>query len=125
VLGIAIVRSWFSTAIFSMYICGLVLGTMYSVPPIQLKRFSVLASVTIAIVRGFLLNFGLYYALREALSLPFRWNPAVLFMSTFMTIFASVIAITKVSRIDDSQMNFVITACAGLDRRRGRHNVSY
>lgn len=55
-----------------------------------------LAGITIASVRGFLLNFGVYYAVREALNIPFRWNPVVIFISSFMTLFASVIAITKV-----------------------------
>jgi len=46
-------------------------------------------------VRGFLLNFGVYYAAREALGLSFEWNPAVAFMARFMTVFALVIAVTK------------------------------
>lgn len=74
---------------------GVVLGTIYSVPPFQFKRFPLLAGSIIACVRGFLLNFGVYYAVREALNVPFRWNPIVVFISSFMTVFASVIAITK------------------------------
>ena len=45
--------------------------------------------------RGFLLNFGVYHAAREALGLPFVWNPAVAFLARFMTCFALVIAVTK------------------------------
>jgi homogentisate solanesyltransferase len=75
---------------------GVMLGTIYSVPPIQLKRFPLFAGSIIAVVRGFLLNFGVYYAVREALSIPFQWNPVVVFIASFMTIFASVIAVTKV-----------------------------
>lgn len=74
---------------------GVLLGTIYSVPPFQFKRFPLLAGSIIACVRGFLLNFGVYYAVREALGVPFQWNPIVIFISSFMTVFASVIAITK------------------------------
>lgn len=65
-------------------------------PPFHFKRHPLLAGGTIAVVRGFLLNFGVYYAVREALSVPFQWNPVVAFISAFMTVFASVIAVTKV-----------------------------
>lgn len=85
----------FSDQIMQLYLIGVFLGTIYSVPPIQLKRVPLFAGSIIAIVRGFLLNFGVYYAVREALSIPFQWNPVVLFISLFMTVFASVIAVTK------------------------------
>ena len=93
--GITIVKTKFSPLIFALYCVGIVFGTIYSIPPLHLKRFPILAGLTIAIVRGFLLNFGVYYAVREALNIPFIWNPVVGFISGFMTVFASVIAITK------------------------------
>lgn len=93
--GIIIVKNYFSPLIFKLYLLGAVLGSIYSVPPLQFKRYPVLAGGIIAIVRGFLLNFGVYYAVREALRVPFEWNPVVGFISAFMTLFASVIAITK------------------------------
>ena len=37
----------------------------------------------------------MYYAVRESMGIPFRWNPVVTFVASFMTIFATVIAITK------------------------------
>jgi homogentisate solanesyltransferase len=93
--GISIVKTQFSPLIFSLYMLGVVFGTAYSVPPVQLKRFPLLAGGIIATVRGFLLNFGVYYAVREALGIPFNWNPVVAFISSFMTVFATVIAVTK------------------------------
>lgn len=93
--GVSIVKKMFSPQIMQLYLLGVFLGTIYSVPPIQLKRIPLFAGSIIAIVRGFLLNFGVYYAVREALSIPFQWNPVVLFISLFMTVFASVIAVTK------------------------------
>jgi len=93
------VYTQFSPQIFVLYSIGLFLGSIYSVPPLQLKRFPILAGGIIAVVRGFLLNFGIYYAVREALRIPFIWSPVVVFIASFMTVFASVIAITKVSKV--------------------------
>ena len=93
--GISIVYTQFSRYICALYVFGVVLGTIYSVPPFQFKRFPIIAGGIIATVRGFLLNFGVYYAVREALDIPFTWNHVVGFIAAFMTVFASVIAVTK------------------------------
>ena len=94
--GPAITFHCFSPLIFWLYIFGTTIGTLYSVPPVALKqRGPVFAGVTIAVCRGFLLNFGVYYATLEALAIPFIWQPSVAFMARFMTVFAAVIAVTK------------------------------
>ncbi|KAL8150499.1 hypothetical protein V2J09_020307 [Rumex salicifolius] len=95
VAGLSVVASNFGPFITSLYSLGLFLGTIYSVPPFRLKRSPVAAFLIIATVRGFLLNFGVYYAVRAALGLPFAWSPPVVFITTFVTFFALVIAITK------------------------------
>jgi len=41
------------------------------------------------------LNFGIYYAVKDAVGASFAWSPKVAFIARFMTLFASVIAITK------------------------------
>ncbi len=46
---------------------GWTLGFIYSVPPIRTKRNPLLAGLTIATVCGFLLNFGVYYAVKDAI----------------------------------------------------------
>jgi len=87
---------------------GWTLGFLYSVPPIRTKRNPLLAGLTIATVRGFLLNFGVYYAVKDAISpimsnigvggaasSAFVWSPKVAFIARFMTTFASIIAVTK------------------------------
>lgn len=74
---------------------GWVLGGIYSVPPIRTKRNPIAAGLTIATVRGFLLNFGVYYAVKDAIGAPFEWSPKVAFIARFMTAFATVIAVTK------------------------------
>ncbi|KAL2326884.1 hypothetical protein Fmac_020311 [Flemingia macrophylla] len=95
VAGLSIVGLNFGPFIFSLYTLGLFLGTIYSVPPFRMKRFPVAAFLIIATVRGFLLNFGVYYATRAALGLTFEWSSPVVFITTFVTFFALVIAITK------------------------------
>jgi len=95
VAALAIVKAVFSPLIFWLFAFGTTVGGLYSVPPFQLKRFPLAAGLTIATCRGFLLNFGVYYATREALGLSFAWNPAVAFLARFMTVYAGVIAVTK------------------------------
>lgn len=93
--GLTLTASFFGPAITKLYAFGLALGTVYSVPPLRLKRFPVPAFAIIATVRGFLLNVGVYAAVRAALGLPFSWSPATLFITSFVTLFAVAIAVTK------------------------------
>lgn len=93
--GLWITSQNFGRFITTLYGFGLALGTVYSVPPLRLKQFAVPAFLIIATVRGFLLNFGVYYATRAALGLPFAWSPPIVFITTFVTVFATVIAVTK------------------------------
>jgi len=74
---------------------GWFLGGIYSVPPIRTKQNPIAAGLTIATVRGFLLNFGIYYAVKDAIGATFSWSPKVSFIARFMTAFATVIAVTK------------------------------
>lgn len=94
-VGPIIVYTFFPTILFQLYLTGLVLGGVYSIPPIRTKRNPILAGLTIATVRGFLLNFGVYYAVKDAVGAAFNWSPKVSFIARFMTIFATVIAVTK------------------------------
>lgn len=95
VASLAIVKAAFSPLIFWLFAFGTTVGGLYSVPPIQLKRYPLAAGLTIATCRGFLLNFGVYYATREALGLSFQWSAPVSFLARFMTVYAAVIAVTK------------------------------
>lgn len=93
--GLLIVGMNFGPFITTLYCLGLLLGTLYSVPPFRMKRYPVVAFLIIATVRGFLLNYGVYYATRAALGMTFEWSSPVAFITTFVTVFALVIAITK------------------------------
>jgi 4-hydroxybenzoate polyprenyltransferase len=93
--GLGIVATNFGSLITSLYALGLTLGTVYSIPPFRLKQYAIPAFLIIAVVRGFLLNFGVYHATRAALGLEFVWNAPIAFITTFVTVFATAIAITK------------------------------
>lgn len=94
-LGPILVKNFFPVLLFRLYSFGLFLGAIYSVPPIRTKKNPILAGLTIATVRGFLLNFGVYYAVKDAVGASFAWSPKVAFIARFMTAFATVIAVTK------------------------------
>mmetsp|Transcript_11849 Transcript_11849/g.23979 ORF Transcript_11849/g.23979 Transcript_11849/m.23979 type:complete len:371 (+) Transcript_11849:44-1156(+) len=95
ILGPLIVAKFFSPLLLKLYMLGWLLGGIYSVPPARTKRNPLMAAATISLVRGFLLNFGVYHAVKEAIGHSFKWNPKVAFMARFMTVFAAVIAVTK------------------------------
>lgn len=95
VAGPLLVRQFFPPLLFKLYSFGVFLGAIYSIPPIRTKQNPILAGLTIATVRGFLLNFGVYYAVKNAVGAAFSWSPKVSFIARFMTMFATVIAVTK------------------------------
>jgi homogentisate solanesyltransferase len=96
IIGPILVYNNFPAILFQLYTFGLFLGLIYSVPPIRTKQNPILAGLTIACVRGLLLNFGIYYAVKDTfVRNSFTWSPHVSFIARFMTIFASIIAITK------------------------------
>ncbi|KAG7958471.1 hypothetical protein I3843_10G022700 [Carya illinoinensis] len=122
VTGLLIVGFNFGPFITSLYCLGLFLGTIYSVPPFRLKRFAVAAFLIIATVRGFLLNFGVYYATRAALGLRFEWSSPVAFITAFVTLFALVIAITKDLPDVEGDRKFQISTLA---TKLGVRNIAF
>lgn len=116
--GVSVVAANFGKLITGLYSFGLFLGTVYSVPPLRLKQFAVPAFMIIATVRGFLLNFGVYYATRAALGLPFEWSPPISFITAFVTVFATVIAITKdLPDVEGDKANNITTFATRLGVR--------
>ncbi|KAH7853808.1 hypothetical protein Vadar_006842 [Vaccinium darrowii] len=122
VTGLLTVGINFGPFITSLYCLGLFLGTIYSVPPFRMKRFPVVAFLIIATVRGFLLNFGVYYATRAALGLTFEWSFPVAFITSFVTLFALVIAITKDLPDVEGDRKFQISTLA---TKLGVRNISF
>jgi homogentisate solanesyltransferase len=103
-------HKFFPQLLFRLYSTGLVLGGIYSVPPIRTKQNPILAGLTIATVRGFLLNFGIYFAVKDAFGAAFQWSPKVSFIARFMVLFATVIAVTK--DLPDIEGDKVSSICA-------------
>ncbi|XP_010519997.1 PREDICTED: homogentisate solanesyltransferase, chloroplastic [Tarenaya hassleriana] len=122
IAGVSVVALNFGPFITSLYSLGLFLGTIYSVPPFRMKRFPVAAFLIIATVRGFLLNFGVYYATRAALGLPFQWSAPVAFITSFVTLFALVIAITKDLPDVEGDRKFQISTLA---TKLGVRNIAF
>lgn len=122
VAGVLIVGVNFGPFISALYCLGLFLGTIYSVPPFRMKRYPVVAFLIIATVRGFLLNYGVYYATRAALGLPFEWSSPVAFITTFVTLFALVIAITKDLPDVEGDRKFQISTLA---TKLGVRNIAF
>lgn len=118
-LGPAIVYNFFPILLFKLYMVGWTLGAIYSVPPFRTKKNPILAGLTIATVRGFLLNFGIYFAVKDAMGAPFSWSPKVSFIARFMTAFATVIAVTKDLPDTEGDMKYNIETFAtklGVDK---------
>ncbi|XP_078429927.1 homogentisate prenyltransferase [Wolffia australiana] len=121
-VGVLTVVFNFGPFISSLYCLGLFLGTIYSVPPFRLKKYPVAAFLIIATVRGFLLNFGVYYATRSALGLTFAWSSPVAFITAFVTLFALVIAITKDLPDVEGDRKFKISTLA---TKLGVRNIAF
>lgn len=113
IAGPLIVHNFYPPLLFQLYSTGIFLGAIYSIPPIRTKKNPILAGLTIATVRGFLLNFGVYFAVKDAVGSTFSWSPKVAFIARFMTIFASVIAITKdLPDIEGDKVSVCVSCCS-------------
>ena len=94
---VAVVGGWIAGA----YLLGTVLiimaiGTIYSVPPLRLKRFSLWAAVSIALARGVIANVGVALHYNDVYGGLTAFSPATLaVMAAFFFGFGLVIAIYK------------------------------
>eukprot|EP00804_Cyclotella_cryptica_P019801 CCRYP_009695-RA/>CCRYP_009695-RA protein AED:0.41 eAED:0.41 QI:0/0/0/1/0/0/2/0/102 len=77
IVGPAFVFKFFPLFLFKLYMLGWVLGVIYSIPPIYTKRNPIAAGLTIPTVCGSLLNFRVYYAVKDAIGAQFAWSPKV------------------------------------------------
>lgn len=88
-----------TSALRIVLIGSAILGTAYSVPPLRLKRYALLASIAILTVRGLLVNIGFFlHAAASRLSVLHRspsLPPVIAFAALFFTAFGVVIALLK------------------------------
>ncbi|ACB49592.1 hypothetical protein cce_0241 [Crocosphaera subtropica ATCC 51142] len=74
---------------------SLIIGTAYSLPPIRLKRFPLLAAFCIFTVRGIIVNLGLFLHFAYNFIGRSFWVPEVWILTGFVVIFTIAIAIFK------------------------------
>ncbi|QHU99791.1 homogentisate phytyltransferase [Synechocystis sp. CACIAM 05] len=74
---------------------SLIIGTAYSVPPVRLKRFSLLAALCILTVRGIVVNLGLFLFFRTGLGSPPTLITPIWVLTLFILVFTVAIAVFK------------------------------
>ncbi len=74
---------------------SIILGTAYSLPPIRLKRFSFTAAFCILVVRGLVVNMGLFTYFNQALTQILSFPPIAWIITLFILVFTIAIAIFK------------------------------
>ena len=98
VLGFALPLT--TTALRLALILSALIGTAYSLPPVRLKRFALLASVCVLCVRGAVINIGFFaHALLAMSASPsltaHTFTPVIRFATAFFVLFGVVIALMK------------------------------
>ncbi len=93
----AIALALISQNVYLMLTVGLsiVIGTAYSLPPIRLKRYPFWASLCILLVRGAIVNLGLYLYFATQLGLGAAVPARVWALTLFVLVFSFAIAIFK------------------------------
>jgi homogentisate phytyltransferase / homogentisate geranylgeranyltransferase len=76
-------------------VVSLMVGTAYSLPPIRLKRFPLLAAFCILGVRGLVVNLGLFAYFGQLLGHRELWPPIAWVLTLFVLVFTVAIAIFK------------------------------
>jgi homogentisate phytyltransferase/homogentisate geranylgeranyltransferase len=106
----------FFTAIFLLILIGIILliGMAYSLPPLQLKRHHLPAALAITIVRGLLVNVGMYLHFRHALYGDYVLPSAVICLTGFIMLFSVAIAWFKDLPDTEGDSRFHISTLAIL-----------
>ncbi|MEL6440748.1 MAG: homogentisate phytyltransferase [Cyanobacteria bacterium J06621_8] len=100
IIGITGILSLFIAAYSGMWLLltvafSLMLGTVYSTPPIRLKRFPIWAAFCILTVRGIIVNLGLFLHYGDRFNGRETLNPYVWTLTLFILLFTIAIAIFK------------------------------
>ncbi|HEY9909949.1 MAG TPA: homogentisate phytyltransferase [Thermosynechococcaceae cyanobacterium] len=112
-IGLAAVQGKFLLGTVGL---SLLIGTVYSLPPIRLKRFPVWASLCIFTVRGVIVNLGLFLHFQGGGPVP----PAVWALTLFVLGFTFAIAIFKdIPDMEGDRQYYITTFTLKL----GQHKV--
>ncbi|MGL5805575.1 MAG: homogentisate phytyltransferase [Xenococcaceae cyanobacterium] len=76
-------------------VVSLLIGTAYSLPPIRLKRFPLLAALCIFTVRGVVVNLGLFAHFNQIVNESIFFPVSVWTITLFIVVFTVAIAIFK------------------------------
>ncbi len=119
--GLAIALALISQNIYLMLTIGLslVIGTAYSLPPVRLKRYPFWASVCILVVRGAIVNLGLYLYFATQLELGTAVPVRVWALTLFVLVFSFAIAIFKdIPDLEGDRQFNISTYTLRLGRKR-------
>lgn len=97
VTGVAgiLLSCWQIPYLLLTVVLSALIGTVYSLPPIRLKRFPITAALCIYVVRGVVVNLGLYAYFRSLIQAPVLYTPPLIALVLFILVFGFVIAIFK------------------------------
>ncbi len=96
-----------------------VIGSLYSLPPVRLKRFPLLAAAAITLARAVVGNVGVYLTYSAKLTGTASLPPHVLLFVSFMLGFVIVIAVMKdIPDIDGDRRYKIATLVGRLGARR-------
>ncbi len=96
-----------------------VIGSLYSLPPVRLKRFPLLAAAAITVARAVVGNVGVYLTYSAHLTGTASLPPHVLLFVSFMLGFVVVIAVMKdIPDIDGDRRYEIATFVGRLGARR-------
>jgi homogentisate phytyltransferase / homogentisate geranylgeranyltransferase len=97
VAGIAavVIAMWQGIFLTLTVMASLLIGTAYSLPPIRLKQFPFWASLCIFVVRGVVINLGLFLHFNQLLNQSSNIPNEIWLLTAFVLIFTYVIAIFK------------------------------
>lgn len=119
--AVAMLLALLSQNIYLLLTVGLslVIGTAYSLPPVRLKRYPFWASVCILVVRGAIVNLGLYLYFATQLGLRAAVPPRVWALTLFVLVFSFAIAIFKdIPDLEGDRQFNISTYTLRLGRKR-------
>ena len=91
----AIILSSHDIYLFGVIMISLLIGTFYSMPPIRLKRFPFWAAMSILVVRGIVVNIGIFLYFLHQFGRPPFVPPPIWLLAIFFVGFGVAIAILK------------------------------
>jgi len=104
-----------SLKLLAMVGLSLLIGTAYSMPPVRLKRFPLLAAFCIFTVRGVIVNLGLFFHFVQQWTVP----PLMWALTLFIVGFTAAIALYKdIPDVEGDQQYRIRTFTLQLGRQR-------